>query len=220
VSERDDDQVIDRVAAELRRPVRLGPAFDAQVMARVKKERPALRTPQSASGGPAKAWRWLTRPRTVRVSPLAGLAVAAGLAAVMVIGRRGPAVSPVAAGESTSAPNAQVRTVGAHPSSINPGPSTLEPRPSTLVQFLLVAPGARHVTLVGDFNDWDVGATPLVSAASGRVWTIEVPLTPGRHRYAFVVDGTRWLADPTAPRALGDDFGTPSSVVTVTERGV
>jgi hypothetical protein len=50
------------------------------------------------------------------------------------------------------------------------------------------------------------------------MWTVEVPLAPGRHRYAFVVDDETWLPDPTAPRAPGADFGAPSSVVTVAER--
>jgi len=44
---------------------------------------------------------------------------------------------------------------------------------------------------------------------------IEVPLAPGRYGYAFVLDGRRFVADPAAPRALGDDFGAPTSVVTV-----
>jgi 1,4-alpha-glucan branching enzyme len=74
------------------------------------------------------------------------------------------------------------------------------------------------VALVGDFNDWDTGATQLRTTASGGLWTVEVPLAPGRHRYAFVVDGEEWRPDPAAPRAPGADFGTPSSVVTVVER--
>jgi 1,4-alpha-glucan branching enzyme len=48
----------------------------------------------------------------------------------------------------------------------------------------------------------------------GRLWTVTIPLAAGRHRYAFLVNGARWLADPSAPRAQ-DDFGAPSSVVTV-----
>ena len=88
-----------------------------------------------------------------------------------------------------------------------------------VVQFVLVAPDARTVALVGDFNDWQVGATPLRPTASGRMWTVELPLAPGRHRYAFVLDDGRWVADPSAPRAPGADFGSPSSVVTVAERG-
>jgi 1,4-alpha-glucan branching enzyme len=84
-----------------------------------------------------------------------------------------------------------------------------------MVQFVLVAPEARNVVLVGDFNDWDPAATPLHRAPSGGAWTAALPLQPGRHRYAFVVDGVRWMADPTAPPAPDDDFGSPGSVVTV-----
>ena len=84
------------------------------------------------------------------------------------------------------------------------------------VQFALVAPGAHTVTVVGDFNDWDPAATPLRPVAGPRgVWSVQVPLHPGRHEYAFVVDGRRWMPDPAAPRSGDDDFGTPNSVVTV-----
>jgi 1,4-alpha-glucan branching enzyme len=64
-----------------------------------------------------------------------------------------------------------------------------------------------------------VGSAPLRAVPAAGVWTIEVPLAPGRHRYAFVVEGGQWLPDPAAPRAAGDDFGTPSSVVTVVGQG-
>jgi 1,4-alpha-glucan branching enzyme len=69
------------------------------------------------------------------------------------------------------------------------------------------------VALVGDFNDWDATATPLRSASGA--WSVAVRLVPGRHSYAFVLDGVRWIADPLAPPAPDDDFGSPGSVVTV-----
>jgi 1,4-alpha-glucan branching enzyme len=56
---------------------------------------------------------------------------------------------------------------------------------------------------------------PLRPTADGAVWSVTVPLTPGRHEYAFVVDGTDWVPDPAAPPAPGADFGEPNSVVTV-----
>lgn len=84
----------------------------------------------------------------------------------------------------------------------------------TVVRFVLVAPSARRVTLVGDFNRWDAGATPLRADAGGRVWVADVRLAPGRHAYGFVVDGDV-IADPAAPRAGDDDFGVPSSVLLV-----
>ena len=89
-----------------------------------------------------------------------------------------------------------------------PGPDT------TVVQFVLVAPSAASVSLVGDFNDWDASTTLMRPVRSGGIWSVTIPLPAGRHRYAFLIDGSEWLADPSAPRAP-DDFGTPSSVVTV-----
>jgi len=83
------------------------------------------------------------------------------------------------------------------------------------VQFVFVAPRASSVSVVGDFNDWNLAATPLARAGAAGVWSVSVPLEPGRYTYAFVVDGRRWAADPDAPRAAGDDFGTPNSVVLV-----
>ncbi len=85
------------------------------------------------------------------------------------------------------------------------------------VEFVLRATADSTVTVVGDFNDWDPRATPL-RAASDSLWSVVVPLRPGRYRYTFVVDGTRWYRDPSAPRALEDDFGTPTSVITVAQR--
>jgi hypothetical protein len=89
--------------------------------------------------------------------------------------------------------------------------------PSThQLQFVLVAPQAATVSLVGDFNDWDAARTPMRPLrADGSVWSAVVPLEPGRYHYAFLVNGSRWLADPAAPTASDDGFGTPSSVVTV-----
>jgi hypothetical protein len=88
------------------------------------------------------------------------------------------------------------------------------PRP---VEFALRAPAVSAVAVVGDFNDWDSRATPLHNGSDG-LWTVTVPLRPGRYRYTFIVDGTRWRRDPSAPPALEDDFGAPTSVITVAQR--
>jgi hypothetical protein len=95
----------------------------------------------------------------------------------------------------------------------------LFPRRAT-VAFELTAPEASSVALVGDFNDWNAGVTPLKRAQANGRWEVTVPLAPGQYNYAFVVDGARWLPDPSAPRASGDDFGKPNSVVTVTGRSL
>jgi hypothetical protein len=92
-------------------------------------------------------------------------------------------------------------------------PASMDPEVRS-VEFVLRTEADSAVALVGDFNDWDPAATPL-RPASDSLWSVIVPLRPGRYRYTFIVDGTRWHRDPSAPRALEDDFGTPTSVITV-----
>jgi hypothetical protein len=71
------DELIARITDELRTPVALDPGFDARVMAEVRRATPAVWR---------RALRWWTEPRPLRVSPLAGLACAAGVAALLVVG--------------------------------------------------------------------------------------------------------------------------------------
>jgi hypothetical protein len=211
-----DDLLIRRAARELQAPVAFGADFDARVMAAVRAaaadeavERkhaapavaPALAPALAPAFAPHRAWAWVVRPRTLRVSPLAGLAVAAGLAFVMVGVARQPDGAVIAAAPPV-APSPTAPVV--------PVPAGLQQ-----VQFVLVAPSAKSVALVGDFNDWSATATPLVPVRAGGMWTITVPLQPGRYTYNFVVDGSRVLLDPAAPAAPTDDFGTAASIVTV-----
>lgn len=172
------DEPVARALAELRRPLPLDASIDARIMAAVAAEP----VPRARPAGLRALWAWLARPRTLRLSPLAGLAAAAG---VVVLAWWHPWARPGSAPEAAE------------------------------VQFVFVDPGAAAVAVVGDFNDWDPGASPLARTQPGGLWAVTIPLAPGRHRYAFVVDGRRWLPDPGAPRAAGDDFDTPSSVVTV-----
>jgi hypothetical protein len=176
-----DDLLIARVADELRRPVAARLGFDVRVMAAVRRARPSP---------PVRAWTWLREPRILAVSPLGGLAMAAGLAGLVIVGTW----------SVRAARNSDRRSVAAGAPSV--------------VTFVLVAPEARTVALAGDFDDWDRARMPMRREASG-LWTVEVPLAPGRYQYTFVVDGRRFVADPAAPRAVGDDFGQPNSVVTV-----
>jgi len=186
------DEMIERIAVELRTVRPLDAGLDARVMAEI------ATLPAHEPGGLTTAVRWLQRPLTLRISPLAGLGLAAGLA-ILLVWRGLPGARP---DEDT-------------PDTTAAAPGVLLARNGqTTVQFVLVAPDAKSVALVGDFNDWDAATTPLHRAAAGT-WSAALRLAPGRHRYAFVVDGVRWIADPTAPPAPDDDFGSPGSVVTV-----
>ena len=191
MSESSDDPLIARVAGELRRPVPISPDFDARVMASVRRAPPARAL---------RAWAWLREPRTLAVSPLGGLAMAAGVAGLMLVGIWGAGRS---AGSREQGAGSGAAAVGA-----------LAAGAPASVTFVFLAPEARSVALAGDFDGWDPARLPMQRQGSG-LWTVDVPLAPGRYQYAFVVDGRRFTADPSAPRATGDDFGTPTSVVTV-----
>src|SRR2546426_646304 len=122
------DDVIERIARHLRRPVQIDPALDGRVMREIS-ARP------TDAGAPAlrRAWGWLRRPHQLTLTPLGGLAAAAVLAIVVLLSRMG---------------------------STPPAPPLAESR---AFQFVLVAPRAMRVSLVGDFNDWDATRTPMRS---------------------------------------------------------
>jgi len=73
---------------------------------------------------------------------------------------------------------------------------------------------ARDVYLVGDFNQWRISETSRMRRAQDDTFRFRLTLSPGDHRYKYVVDG-RWLADPVADRCEDDGFGAVNSVVHV-----
>lgn len=81
-----------------------------------------------------------------------------------------------------------------------------------LTQFLLEAPDAQQVVLAGDFTNWQPVHT--LTRTEPGVWSVVVPLEPGVHNYAFIVDGERWVPDPNAP-AVNDGFGGLNSRLAV-----
>ena len=180
----DGAEFIERVARVLRAPEVLDDGFERRVMATVR-----------AEGGSDRA-RW-RRPFTLTSTPLRALAMAAGFAAIVATGTVGVQRmlgGPGAEGTVATAVNA---TDTVH-----------------VVRFVLAAAGAREVAVVGDFNGWTRGATRLAPVGADGVWSVSLPLGAGRHEYAFVVDGERWVADPLALRHV-DEFGTESSILRV-----
>lgn len=220
VDTKDGDELITRVATSLREPVAVRDDFVARVMAEV---RGLVALPQagredvvSIDTKRSRTQPWLVRPRTLRISPLAGLAAAAAIAAVTVVVPRITSVIVPPAVESvvTGVVPAVATDAAQRATAMLAGNGTADAAARRTVQFVLVAPSAKSVAVVGSFNDWDTSAAPLHRDAGG-VWTAQIPLLAGRYTYSFVVDGKRWQADPAAPRSVDDDFGAPSSVLTV-----
>jgi hypothetical protein len=143
-------------------------------------------------------WERVIAPRSWTLSPMTGSLLAAGLVGIGVI------AGALTANRGGRPPVEQPSAVAARP-----------PVSDTVVRFIFVAPTAAKVSLVGDFNDWDETKAPMARMDQAGLWTVTLPLSVGRHVYAYVVDGT-WRADPMAPIA-GDGFGHTNSVKVVTK---
>lgn len=188
-----EDRFADRIAEPLRELERADPTFEARAMSAVH----AAARSEAAPNDSTRSW-W-TRRRTVQISPLGSLALAAGLAGLAVAGSS-LADGFARRGQTT----ASVPAVAVH--------DTVH-----VVRFVLVDSIARRVALVGEFNQWDKNATLLHATGTNGVWTIDVPLSAGRHEYAFIVidaQGERWVADPIG-QLVHDEFGTQSTVISV-----
>lgn len=204
-----DDDMLDPTVATIarlaQRPVPVGAAARARVMLAVQAE--------MVRGRPGRARRfgWLVEARPVRLSPLAGFALAAGLVGV------GVAVGLLGRAKSVLQPPAAATSVAASANAATPSGTPVVPAGSRAahVKFVLVAPQASQVTVVGDFNDWNPAAHPMERTPTGGTWTVTVPLEAGRHEYSFVVDGKHWMPDPAAPLAPDDGFGVANSVLLV-----
>ena len=82
------------------------------------------------------------------------------------------------------------------------------------VQFVVDAPAAETVHLVGDFTEWQP-TVELDDADGDGVWSGRVPLRPGVHEYMFVIDGADWVTDPNATSYQDDGFGQQNAIVAV-----
>jgi hypothetical protein len=185
---------VEWIVSEARRPVDLDPAARDRLMALVRMEPAPHRR-----GNRLRDW---FRARSLVLSPAASMAFAAGLVGLGVFAG---ALYSHRDGRSTAAGQPPVVAVS------NPQ----LPVSDTVVQFIVMAPRANAVSLVGDFNGWNAAATPMRPTAHPGVWSVTLPLAEGRHLYAYIVNGSQWLADPDAPIASDDGFGHKNSVILV-----
>lgn len=185
------DPNVQWIVSEARRPVMVDPAARERLLSAVR-----------AAPRPERQTRfriWLLEPRQIVMPPLATLAAAAGLVGIGII-------SGLAYNRDGRSPIGQGTPVVVD----SQLPDTQRSR---VIKFVLVAPQAAHVAVVGDFNGWDISASPAKRQPDGT-WTTFVSLPPGRHVYSFVVDD-QFIRDPDAPRAPDDGFGQNNSVIVV-----
>jgi|JI8StandDraft_1071087.scaffolds.fasta_scaffold01658_4 hypothetical protein len=197
----DFDPFIAEIARELRAPVSIDARFDERVMAALEPAVIPITVHRSARP-------WYRRTFNFSVSQVAGLAAAAALVGVVTMKAAKPGAEEAAtvAVQQDSAPALQPVA------DVTRDPSALE-----LQQFLLIAPNATSVSLVGDFSDWDPSRFKMERVSDDGAWSITVPLPPGRYEYQFEVDGKLRITDPTRPQT-SSDFGSANSVITVEHR--
>jgi hypothetical protein len=186
-----------RVAAALRADVPIG---DDQARGRVRGHVMARVRRAAAEGHPVRrngsSWHRLPRHSII------GLAFAAGIGGLSTL--------------SAVVPAAQ-RDVAQSLSAVVIGDTVVSTLRDTLrlVRLMFDAPDARRVAVAGDFNRWGAPPTPLVRDAETRRWSVTLALRDGEHRYAFVVDGTRWVPDPRAERLVQGTDGRVYSLLSL-----
>lgn len=80
-------------------------------------------------------------------------------------------------------------------------------------EFKLYAPQAKRVSLAGSFNNWNTRTLSAKKDSNGT-WTVKAKLTPGRHEYKFVVDGS-WMNDPRCNSCVGNAFGSQNCIIDI-----
>ena len=141
---------------------------------------------------------WLLEPRNVRVRPAYVLLAAAALLLIVLL----PLGEQPGLDEGVDGNGDRVAASGTVHAGVAGEAVTI------FVHFRLDAPLASEVRLAGSFTGWEPRYA-LHPAGAGS-WSVLVPLQPGVHDYAFVVDGREWVADPAAP-AVDDGFGGENS---------
>lgn len=161
-----------RVEGALRAPVATDARAKAAIMDRVRVI--------ARDGTPRRELPFPTH-RAVRRS-IIGIAMAAGIGSVTTASALLPASHRGEVGAVTS---------------VIIGDSVVDRLRDTmrLVRLMFDDPTAQRVAIVGDFNGWRTGATQMTREGQSGRWAVTLALHDGDHRYAIVVDNTRWKGD-------------------------
>lgn len=68
----------------------------------------------------------------------------------------------------------------------------------------------KEVRVAGDFTNWEASALTMKRDELG--WSIQVYLSPGKHLYKYIIDGT-WVTDSQNPLWEENEVGTGNSVI-------
>jgi len=80
--------------------------------------------------------------------------------------------------------------------------------------FSFLAPDAKDVYIVGDFNSWKADQSSRLEQMPGGIWEKRIALKPGVYKYKFIVDG-EWHRDPQNSKTVPNNFGSVDSVLVI-----
>ncbi|HEY4129300.1 MAG TPA: hypothetical protein VGM50_01690 [Gemmatimonadaceae bacterium] len=204
------DPVVRRAIDELRRL----PDVEPEAIRRVVSAAAAARL-APADDEPVAPRRRFPRASTWAVVGVAAAAAFVGFALRGVeIGGNYKTLNPVVAsnaatkaGNPVSSPSPELRAVGSSANDALPIPN----------QFVLHNATAHRISVVGDFNRWNAQSAPMTRSANSTLWSVTIPILPGRHTYGFMIDDSLFLLDPDprVAKSRDADLGVEGSVVIV-----
>jgi serine protease AprX len=83
------------------------------------------------------------------------------------------------------------------------------------LMFVFHDDNAHSVSVAGDFNGWSQATTPLKRSDSGLWFTEIVVPRRGRFEYKFIINGGRWIEDPSNGMKAPDNYGGLNSVLVI-----
>ncbi len=94
----------------------------------------------------------------------------------------------------------------------------LKSKPVCKAKFLMPKQAigdAKSVNIVGDFNHWNVNASPMKKLKNGG-FAIALDLPAGKeYQFRYLIDGTKWENDWAADKYVPSPFGDADNSVIV-----
>lgn len=85
---------------------------------------------------------------------------------------------------------------------------------TTVREFMVHAPEAGSVYVLGDFNGWEKTEANRLTKLENGSWSSHFTLERGKYRYKFLIDDN-WTFDPENPNKEANVFGTADSVLEI-----
>lgn len=95
---------------------------------------------------------------------------------------------------------------------------TLKSKPVTKVTFKAdkkVVNGAKNVSVVGEFNNWNPEANPMKALKTGGFSTTIELASDSEYQFRYLVDGEQWINEPKADKEVPSQFADASNSVVV-----